>query len=69
MPSRVAEHLKQLALKCSRLARDNRGQAVATEFEELAVEIAEQASKLDRLVKLAEEARELDQLVKVIEEA
>ena len=69
MPRRVAEHLSQLALNCSRLARDHRGQAVATEFEGLAVELAEQASKLDRLIKLAEEARELDQLVKVIEEA
>jgi len=69
MPRRVAEHLRQFALKCPRLARDHRGQAVATDFEGLAVELAEQASKLDRLIKLAEQARDMDQLVKAIEEA
>ena len=48
--------LRQLALKCSQLARDHRGDAVAAEFEALAVELAEQASKLDRLFKAVEEA-------------
>jgi len=68
MPRRIAEHLRQLALKCSRLARDNRGQAIAGEFEGLAVELAQDAHKLDQLIKSAEKAGELDQLVRLLEE-
>jgi hypothetical protein len=55
MPRRVAERLTQLALKCSRLSRKYPGQEIAAELETLAVELAEEASKLDRLFNLIEE--------------
>jgi len=55
MPRLVAERLTQLALKCSRLSRKYRGHEIAAEFETLAAELAEEASKLDLLVKIIDE--------------
>jgi hypothetical protein len=55
MPRRLPERLRQLALKCSRLARDHRGQRASADLEGIATELAEEASKLDQLFKLIEE--------------
>ncbi|MFY9894856.1 MAG: hypothetical protein WAK63_12085 [Xanthobacteraceae bacterium] len=55
MPHRVAERLTELALKCSRLSRKYRGHEVAAELETLAADLAEEASRLDRLFNVIEE--------------
>ena len=55
MPRRVAERLTELALKCSRLSRKYRGHEVAAELETLAADLAEEASRLDRLFNVIEE--------------
>jgi hypothetical protein len=51
----LAERLRQLGLKCSRLARDHRENNLSVELEGLAVELAEEASKLDRPSSVIEE--------------
>ncbi len=55
MPRRVAQRLTQLALKCSRLSRKYRDHEIAVELETLAVELAEEAGKLDRLFTVIEQ--------------
>jgi hypothetical protein len=51
----VAEQLRELALKCAQLARDYRGDKASVDFEGLAVELAEVASRLDRFIELRDE--------------
>ena len=56
MPRHAAERLRQLAMKCSRLARENRELRIAEELEGLSVELADEAAKLDQLFEVIEEA-------------
>lgn len=55
MQGRIAERLRELALKCAQLARDHRGDKASVDFEGLAVELAEVANGLDKLNVLRDE--------------
>jgi hypothetical protein len=56
MPYRIAEQLRQLALRCSHLANNCSDKATANELEGVSAELAEQAQKLDGLFDLIEKA-------------
>ena len=47
MPQSVAQTLRHLAVRCSRLARDCDNPALAKELEAICVELAEQAQQLE----------------------
>lgn len=55
MPHRMAENLRQLAVKCSRLAKDCTDKNIANELEGIGADLAEKAKKLDELFKLIDE--------------
>jgi hypothetical protein len=56
MPYRIAEQLRQLALRCAHLANSCSDRNVANELEGVSAELAEQAQKLDGLFDLIEKA-------------
>ena len=49
MPHRIAERLRQIAIKCDRLAHTTTDKNVANELEGVAAELAAKAQKLDEL--------------------
>jgi hypothetical protein len=55
MPRRIAERLRDIAIKCDRLARTTTDKTTANELEGMAAELAQKAQKLDELFKLIEE--------------
>ena len=49
MPRRIAERLREIALKCDRLARTTTDKSTANELEGIAADLAQKAQKLDDL--------------------
>ena len=49
MPHRIAERLRQIAIKCDRLAHTTTDKNVANELEGIAAELAAKAQNLDEL--------------------
>jgi hypothetical protein len=56
MPHRIAERLRQLAIKCTRLADECTDKSIANELEGVGAELAQKAQKLDDLFNLIEKA-------------
>ena len=52
MPHQIAERLRELAIKCARLAHDSMDKNTANELEGVSAELAQNARKLDDLFKL-----------------
>jgi hypothetical protein len=50
MSTDMAARLREFALRCSRLAREQKDQSLAAEFEGLSVELAEEAKELESLL-------------------
>ena len=49
MPLRIVEQLRQLAMKCQKLARDSEDKDIANEVEGVSAELVEKARKLEEL--------------------
>ena len=49
MPHRIAERLREISIKCARLADASTDKAIANELEGVAAELAQKAQKLDDL--------------------
>jgi hypothetical protein len=49
MPRRIAERLRDIAIRCDRLARTTTDKITANELEGVAAELAQKAQKLDEL--------------------
>ena len=56
MPRLIAERLRDIAIRCDRLARNTTDKTAANELEGIAAELALKARKLDELFKLFEDA-------------
>lgn len=56
MPHRIAERLRELAIKCAHLADDSTDKNTANELEGVSAELAQKAQKLDELFNLIEKA-------------
>ena len=56
MPHRIAELLRELAIKCSSLADNCTDKNVTDELEGVSAELAQKAQKLDNLFNLIEKA-------------
>jgi hypothetical protein len=52
MPIAVAEYLRHLATRCSRIARDTKDRMVTMELEVISVELIEKAEELEATYKL-----------------
>jgi hypothetical protein len=50
MPHKIAEHLREAAIECDRLAHATTDRKVANELEGVAAELAQCARKLDELL-------------------
>jgi hypothetical protein len=46
-PSEVGPHLREVALRCMRLARESADTRTAREFEDISIELAERAGSLE----------------------
>lgn len=49
MPRKIAERLREIAIKCDRLARSTTDKTTANELEGVAADLAQKAQKLDDL--------------------
>jgi uncharacterized protein YabN with tetrapyrrole methylase and pyrophosphatase domain len=49
MPSSIAEYLRHLATRCSRIGRDTRDTMVTKELEIISVELVEKAAELEAI--------------------
>jgi hypothetical protein len=49
MPRKIAERLREIAIKCDRLARTTTDKNTANELEGVAADLAQKAQKLDEL--------------------
>jgi hypothetical protein len=56
MSRRIAEELRQLAVKCTKLADESKDRDTANELEGVSAELAEKARELDRLFSNSDEA-------------
>ena len=56
MPHRIAERLREIAVKCAHLAASSTDKNTANELEGVSAELTEKAQKLDDLFKLIETA-------------
>ena len=56
MPHRLAERLRQIAVKCARLAASCTDKNTANELEGVSAELAQSAKNLDDLFNLTEKA-------------
>ena len=56
MPHRIAERLREIAVKCAKLSDVSKDKIIADELEGIAVELAQKAQKLDNLFNLLEKA-------------
>jgi len=56
MPYRIAEQLRQLAVRCAHLAKTSSDKAVANELEGVSAELAQKAQILDDLFNHIEKA-------------
>jgi len=54
MPMQVAEYLRHLAVRCSRLSRDSYDPLVAKELEIISVELVERAEMIEAGVALSD---------------
>jgi hypothetical protein len=52
MPPSVAEYLRHLATRCSRMARDTTDRVVTKELETISVELIEKAEELEAIYKM-----------------
>jgi len=52
MPIAVAEYLRHLATRCSRIARDTKDSVVTKELEIISVELVEKAGELEAVYKV-----------------
>jgi hypothetical protein len=62
MPLRVAEYLRHLSTRCTRLARDCYDPAVTKELEIISIELVEKAQNLETLYSISGESGEADVL-------
>ncbi len=46
-PSEIGPHLRQVALRCIRLARESTNARTAREFEDISIELTDRASSLE----------------------
>ena len=53
MPHRIAERIREAAVKCTRLSRSCKDQTVARELETVVVELTEAARDLDQITEQA----------------
>jgi hypothetical protein len=60
MNHRIVEHLRTLAIKCSRLAKDCEDRRTANELEGISVDLAENAKSLDDLFNLIDKTSVID---------
>jgi hypothetical protein len=60
MTNRIVEHLRSLAVKCSRLAKDCPDKRTADELEGMGVDLAENAQSLDDLFNLMDKTSHVD---------
>ena len=56
MPHLIAEQLRALAVKCSRLARESSDRGTANQLEGVSAQLAEKAQRLDELFTLIDKA-------------
>jgi hypothetical protein len=56
MPHRIAERLRQIAIKCTQLAASCTNKDVANELEGVGVELSQKAQNLDDLFNVIEKA-------------
>ena len=56
MPRRIAEGLREIAIRCDRLAHTVPDKTTANELEGIAADLAEKARKLDEFFKLIDDA-------------
>ena len=56
MPHRIAEHLRQIAIKCTHLTDSCTDKNTANELEGVSAELAQAAQKLDDLFNYIEKA-------------
>lgn len=54
MPHRIAEELRQLAIRCQKLARESADNDIANELEGVSADLAEKAKKLEDLYAIIE---------------
>lgn len=59
MSNRIVEHLRMLALRCSRLAKDCSDRQTANELEGISADLAENARSLDDLFNLIDKTSEI----------
>jgi hypothetical protein len=59
MPHSVAQYLRHLAVRCTRLARDGYDSAVSKELEVISTELVEQAQYLEAHYALSEPQSEV----------
>ena len=46
-PSEIGPHLREVALRCIRLARESTSARTAQEFEDISIELTDRASSLE----------------------
>jgi hypothetical protein len=56
MPHRIAERLRQLAIKCAQLSDSCTDKSASNELEGVSAELAQKAQKLDDLFKAIDKA-------------
>lgn len=59
MTNRIVEHLRTLAVKCSRLAKDCTDKGTANELEGIGADLAENAQSLDDLFELIDKTSQI----------
>lgn len=59
MTNRIVDHLRALAVKCSRLAKDCTDEGTAHELEGIGADLAENAQSLDDLFELIDKTSQI----------